>query len=65
MLDSTATQIRHDWQSDEVLALYALPFNDLLFKAQSIHRANCNFKQKCLQMFSFRLINIFELGHKK
>ncbi|MFI3215392.1 MAG: biotin synthase BioB, partial [Methylococcales bacterium] len=42
MLDSTATQIRHDWQSDEVLALYALPFNDLLFKAQSIHRANFN-----------------------
>ena len=42
MLDSTATEIRHDWQIDEVLALYALPFNDLLFKAQSIHRANFN-----------------------
>ncbi len=42
MFDSTATQIRHDWQIDEVLALYALPFNDLLFKAQSVHRANFN-----------------------
>ncbi len=30
--------IRHDWQLDEVLALYALPFNDLLFTAHSIHR---------------------------
>ncbi len=30
--------IRHDWTSAEVQALYALPFNDLLFKAHSIHR---------------------------
>src|SRR5574343_1549363 len=34
--------IRHDWQADEVLALYALPFNDLLFQAQTIHRENFN-----------------------
>lgn len=34
--------IRHDWQADEVLALYSLPFNDLLFKAQTIHRENFN-----------------------
>lgn len=32
--------IRHDWQLAEVLALYALPFNDLIFKAQTIHRQN-------------------------
>jgi biotin synthase len=30
--------IRHDWLLDEVQALYALPFNDLIFKAQTIHR---------------------------
>ncbi|MGZ8955693.1 MAG: biotin synthase BioB [Methylovulum sp.] len=30
--------IRHDWRLDEVQALYALPFNDLIFKAQGIHR---------------------------
>jgi len=30
--------IRHDWQLDEVKALFALPFNDLIFKAQTIHR---------------------------
>jgi biotin synthase len=30
--------IRHDWQRDEVEALFALPFNDLLFRAQSLHR---------------------------
>lgn len=35
-------QIRHDWQVDEVLALYGLPFNDLLFQAQTIHRENFN-----------------------
>lgn len=29
---------RHDWSRDEVNALFALPFNDLIFKAQSVHR---------------------------
>jgi biotin synthase len=32
--------IRHDWQLDEVQALFALPFNDLIYKAQTVHRAN-------------------------
>ncbi len=31
---------RHDWRSEEVQALFALPFNDLLFRAQSVHRAH-------------------------
>ena len=31
---------RHDWRAEEIKALFALPFNDLLFKAQSIHRQN-------------------------
>ena len=31
-------EIRHDWTRQEVEALFALPFNDLLFQAQSIHR---------------------------
>lgn len=30
--------IRHDWSLEEVEALFALPFNDLLFQAQSVHR---------------------------
>lgn len=30
--------LRHDWSLDEVQALFALPFNDLLFKAQTVHR---------------------------
>ncbi len=33
-----AADLRHDWRPDEVLALFALPFNDLLFRAHSIHR---------------------------
>jgi len=37
---NVATALRNDWQLAEVKALYALPFNDLLFKAQSIHREN-------------------------
>lgn len=31
-------KIRNDWTLAEVEALFALPFNDLLFKAQTIHR---------------------------
>lgn len=31
--------IRHDWQLDEVQALLGMPFNDLIYKAQTVHRA--------------------------
>ena len=34
------TQIRNDWKLEEVEALFALPFNDLLFQAHTIHRDN-------------------------
>ncbi|XKE44085.1 biotin synthase BioB [Halomonas organivorans] len=32
--------IRHDWTLEEIEALFALPFNDLLFRAQQVHRAH-------------------------
>lgn len=32
--------IRHDWQAEEVAQLFALPFNDLLYLAQTAHRAH-------------------------
>jgi biotin synthase len=31
-------ETRHDWRVDEALALYQLPFTELLFQAQSQHR---------------------------
>ncbi len=31
--------IRHDWTREEVTALFALPFNELMHRAQSVHRA--------------------------
>ena len=31
--------IRHDWTLEEVEALFALPFMDLMFRAQQVHRA--------------------------
>ena len=31
-------ELRHDWQINEIKALFELPFNDLLFMAHSIHR---------------------------
>lgn len=36
----TETILRHDWRLDEIEALFDLPFNDLLFQAQSLHRAH-------------------------
>jgi len=30
--------LRHDWQLDEAVQLLKLPFNDLVFRAQSVHR---------------------------
>lgn len=32
--------IRHNWQVEEVSALYELPFADLMYRAQTIHRNN-------------------------
>lgn len=31
---------RHDWSREEVAALFALPFNDLLARAHAVHRAH-------------------------
>lgn len=33
-------QLRHDWRRAEVQALFEMPFNDLLYQAQSVHRRN-------------------------
>ena len=37
-LTISPTMLRHDWSLDEIQSLFMLPFNDLLFKAHSIHR---------------------------
>ncbi|PCM45165.1 biotin synthase BioB [Marinobacter sp. ANT_B65] len=34
----TATVLRHDWTLQDARSLFELPFNDLLFRAQSVHR---------------------------
>lgn len=36
----SSSSIRHDWSLEEIEQLLNLPFNDLVFKAQSIHREN-------------------------
>jgi biotin synthase len=33
-----AVSVRHDWRRDEIEALFALPFSDLMFKAATVHR---------------------------
>ncbi|HCH22966.1 MAG TPA: biotin synthase BioB [Oceanospirillaceae bacterium] len=38
--NSSQTSVRHDWQVDDITDLFALPFNDLMFRAQTIHRQN-------------------------
>ncbi|AOS96706.1 Biotin synthase [Microbulbifer aggregans] len=34
------SKIRHDWTRQQVLELFAMPFNDLLFTAQQVHRTH-------------------------
>lgn len=48
------TAIRHDWQVDEVLALFETPLNDLIFQAQTLHR--CYFNPQEVQLST--LLNI-------
>ena len=40
MNPATLGAVRHDWALDELQALFALPFLDLLFHAQRVHRAH-------------------------
>ena len=35
----TATEIRHDWTLPEIEAIYNLPLPELMFRAQTVHRA--------------------------
>lgn len=37
-----SSSVRHDWTRQEVAALFELPFSDLMFKAQTVHRDNFN-----------------------
>jgi biotin synthase len=39
-MSANPERIRHNWHIDEVLALFAIPFNDLIYQAQTIHRQN-------------------------
>jgi len=36
------TIVRTDWTRPEIAALFELPFNDLMFQAQTVHRQNFN-----------------------
>ena len=36
--DAAASAVRHDWTREEVRALFALPFPDLMFEAARVHR---------------------------
>lgn len=42
MQASQQQEVKNDWSRDEVIALFELPFNDLLFQAQTVHRQNFN-----------------------
>src|ERR1700746_1256785 len=47
--------IRHDWTLEEVEALFALPFSDLMFHAQRVHRAWHD--PNAVQLSTLRAIN--------
>ena len=35
-----SNRLRHDWSRDEVAAIYRTPLTELVFRAQSLHRAH-------------------------
>ncbi len=39
-MTDAAQPVRHDWTPEQIKTLFDLPFNDLLFQAQTTHRAN-------------------------
>ena len=39
-ISSDTPLLRHDWQREELLALFDLPFPDLLHRAATVHRAH-------------------------
>lgn len=41
-MQQNKAEIRHNWSEGEVRALFELPFNDLLFQAQTVHRQYFN-----------------------
>lgn len=51
---AASSGVRHDWTRAEALALFELPFMDLLFRAHSVHRAS--FDANAVQMS--RLLSI-------
>jgi hypothetical protein len=48
--------LRHDWSRDDIRALFDLPFMDLLFRAQTVHRAN--FDANAIQVSTSTLLAI-------
>ena len=40
-----APAVRHDWSAEEVRALFDLPFSDLIYSAQTVHRENFDANQ--------------------
>jgi biotin synthase len=41
-MNTAKAEVRHDWSQPEVLALFELPFNELLFSAHQVHRLYFN-----------------------
>ncbi|MSP42318.1 MAG: biotin synthase BioB [Alphaproteobacteria bacterium] len=37
-MPASSTDLRHDWARTDIAGLFDLPFNDLMFRAQSLHR---------------------------
>src|SRR6516162_599308 len=47
--------LRHDWTREEIRALFRLPFPDLMFQAQDLHRRNFDpTKVKMLTLISIK-----------
>jgi biotin synthase len=53
-------QVRTDWTRDEITTLFDLPFDELLFQAQTVHRAHHAAGQ--IQLCTLRLLFTIRKG---
>ena len=54
------TDLRHDWTRAEIRALFELPFPELIFRAQSVHRLR--FDPQITAEFITGLIGVMKTG---
>ena len=61
MSSMPSATLRHDWTEPEIQALFELPFNDLIYRAQTVHRQYFDPNAENSPVVFRRYLNIMDL----